>query len=143
MDDPSIYFLIIFWILLIISSGLVSASEVAFFSLGPSDLLELKKSNIRRDRAIISHLNHPKNLLATILIGNNIINIAIVILSAYIFESNLINSILPFLNETLFQIIFITFILLLFGEVLPKIFANNYIWIAYNYSLDAKGLSLK
>ncbi len=103
----------------------MSASEVAFFSLGPSDLLELKKSNTRRDRTIIGHLNHPKNLLATILIGNNIINIAIVILSAYIFESNLINSILPFLNETLFQIIFITFILLLFGEVLPKIFANN------------------
>ena len=125
MDDPSIYFLIIFWLILIISSGLVSASEVAFFSLDPSDLSELKKSKKKQDKIIITHLSFPKYLLATILIANNIINIAIVILSTYIFEIKLINSFLPFLTETLIQIIFITFILLLFGEVLPKIFANN------------------
>lgn len=103
----------------------MSASEVAFFSLDPSDLSELKKSKKKQDKIIITHLSFPKYLLATILIANNIINIAIVILSAYIFESKLINTFLPFLTETLFQIIFITFILLLFGEVLPKIFANN------------------
>jgi len=110
---------------LIISSGLVSASEVAFFSLNPSDLSEIKQSLRKQDKIIIRHLNYPKYLLATILIANNIINIAIVILSTYVFESKLIKSIIPFLSETLFQIIFITFILLLFGEVLPKIFANN------------------
>ena len=136
MDDPSIYFLIIFWILLIISSGLVSASEVAFFSLNPSSLLKLKNSKKKQDQIIIKHLSYPKYLLATILIANNIINIAIVILSAYIFQSELINSILPFLSNTLFQIIFITFILLLFGEVLPKIFANN------NSTLVAKKMSI-
>ncbi len=125
MDDPSFYFLIIFWIILIISSGLVSASEVAFFSLNPSNLSEIKKSTKKADKIIITHLSYPKYLLATILIANNIINIAIVILSTYIFEAKLIHSILPFLPDTLFQIIFITFILLLFGEVLPKIFANN------------------
>ena len=107
------------------SSGLVSASEVAFFSLNPSDLSDIKKSKKKQDIIIINHLNYPKYLLATILIANNMINIAIVILSAYIFESNLIHTILPFLSETLLQIIVITFILLLFGEVLPKIFANN------------------
>jgi len=136
LDDPSIYFLIIFWILLIISSGLVSASEVAFFSLNPSSLLKLKNSKKKQDKIIIKHLSYPKYLLATILIANNIINIAIVILSAYIFQSELINSILPFLSDTLFQIIFITFILLLFGEVLPKIFANN------NSTLVAKKMSI-
>jgi len=114
----------------------VSASEVAFFSLNPSDLSDLKKSNKKQDKIIISHLNYPKYLLATILIANNIINIAIVILSTYIFESKLINAILPFLSETLFQIIFITFILLLFGEVLPKIFANN------NSTFVAKKMSI-
>lgn len=114
----------------------MSASEVAFFSLEPSDLSELKKSKKKQDKIIIAHLSFPKYLLATILIANNIINIAIVILSAYIFESKLINSVLPFLTETLFQIIFITFILLLFGEVLPKIFANN------NPKLVAKKMSI-
>ena len=122
--------------LLIISSGLVSASEVAFFSLTPSDLLKLKTSKKKQDELTIKHLSYPKYLLATILIANNIINIAIVILSAYIFESELINSILPFLSDTLFQIIFITFILLLFGEVLPKIFANN------NSTFVAKKMSI-
>ena len=86
---------------------MVSASEVAFFSLNPSDLSELKKSKKKRDLIIITHLNYPKYLLATILIANNIINIAIVILSAYIFESKLISALVPFLSGTLLQIIVI------------------------------------
>ena len=125
MDDPSIYFLIIFWIILIVSSGLISATEVAFFSLNPSDLSEIKNSKENKNKLIIKQLSNPKLLLATILIANNIINIAIIILATYIFESNLIYSISPTLSETWFQIILITFILLLFGEVLPKVFANN------------------
>ena len=125
MDDPSIYFLIIFWIILIVSSGLISATEVAFFSLNPSDLSEIKNSKENKNKLIIKQLSHPKLLLATILIANNIINIAIIILATYIFESNLIYSIFPVLSETWLQIILITFILLLFGEVLPKVFANN------------------
>ena len=125
MDDPSIYFLIIFWIILIVSSGLISATEVAFFSLNPSDLSEIKNSKENKNKLIIKQLSHPKLLLATILIANNIINIAIIILATYIFESNLIYSISPIFSEIWFQIILITFILLLFGEVLPKVFANN------------------
>ena len=125
MDDPSIYFLTIFWIILIVSSGLISATEVAFFSLNPSDLSEIKNSKKNKNKLIIKQLSHPKLLLATILIANNVINIAIIILATYIFESNLIYSISPVLSETWLQIILITFILLLFGEVLPKVFANN------------------
>jgi gliding motility-associated protein GldE len=125
LDDPSIYFLIIFWIILIVSSGLISATEVAFFSLTPSDLSEVRNSKENKNKLIIKQLSHPKLLLATILIANNIINIAIIILATYIFESNLIYSISPIFSETWFQIILITFILLLFGEVLPKVFANN------------------
>ena len=93
MDDPSIYFLIIFWIILIVSSGLISATEVAFFSLNPSDLSDIRNSTENRNKLIIKQLNHPKLLLATILIANNVINIAIIILATYIFESNLIYSI--------------------------------------------------
>ncbi len=110
---------------MILLSGLISASEVAFFSLTPSDLSKIKESKKTQDKIIINHLNQPKFLLATILIANNIINIAIVILATYIFESNLVFSAFPFLKEILFQILLITFILLIFGEVLPKIFANN------------------
>ena len=101
MDDPSTYLLILFWIILILLSGLISASEVAFFSLTPSDLSKIKESKKTQDKIIINHLNQPKFLLATILIANNIINIAIVILATYIFESNLVFSIFPFLKEIL------------------------------------------
>ena len=83
---------------MILLSGLISASEVAFFSLTPSDLSKIKESKKTQDKITINHLNQPKFLLATILIANNIINIAIVILATYIFESNLIFSTFPFLN---------------------------------------------
>ena len=81
---------------MILLSGLISASEVAFFSLTPSDLSKIKESKKTQDKITINHLNQPKFLLATILIANNIINIAIVILATYIFESNLIFSTFPF-----------------------------------------------
>ncbi len=127
---------------MILLSGLVSASEVAFFSLNPSDLSKIKESNKTQDKVIINHLNNPKFLLATILITNNIINIAIVILATYIFESNLVFSIFPFLNEILFQIILITFILLIFGEVLPKTFANNNsVYVVKKMSIPIKIIS--
>ena len=119
MDDPSNYILFISWIILIICSGLISGSEVAFFSLKPSDLSELKKT---KQQIIIKHLKNVKYLLATILVSNNIINIAIIIISAHILSGF---THIPVFQQELFQIFLITVILLLFGEVLPKIFANR------------------
>ncbi len=110
---------------LLISSALISGSEVAFFSLSPSQIFFLREKNKdRRNKLIIEQLAKPEKLLATILIANNFINIGIVILSSYV-----INSIFDFTDSQLlgfiFQVVIITFLLLLFGEILPKVYASN------------------
>jgi len=122
LEDPSNYILFISWIMLVICSGLISGSEVAFFSLSPSDLSEIKKEKNNAHKTIIKNLKNVKYLLATILVSNNIINIAIVILSSHIL-SLFIN--INIFQDPFFQIFIITIVLLLFGEVLPKIFANR------------------
>ena len=110
-------------ILLLICSGLISGSEVALFSLTPTDKSKLSESKFKKHKLIIELIQSPKRLLATILIANNLINITIIILSSLIFTNYLsFNS--PILNF-LIQIVLITFLILLFGEVIPKTYANR------------------
>lgn len=105
-------------LLLLISSAFVSASEVAYFSLTSAELEDID------DNKVNQLLNKPNELLATILIINNFINVGIVVISAYTTsiaitfpkDSNL---------EFLFQILIITSLLVLFGEIMPKVYANN------------------
>jgi len=109
---------------LIICSGLISGSEVAFFSISSKQIFELKSSSYRYHQAIISLLKGPRVLLGTILIANNIINIAIVLLftivSAQVFDFGN-KPVLAFLID----VVAITFILVLLGEVIPKVYANQ------------------
>ena len=111
-------------IILIVASALISGSEVAFFSLTPSDIEQIKKVQKRKSKNLIKLINSPKSLLGTILISNNLINIAIVVLSSY-----LTNMVFNFSNAQiagfLIQIVGITFILLLFGEIIPKVYATH------------------
>ena len=108
--------------LLLFLSGLFSGSEVAYFSLTPSDYKALE------DRAkspkTLQNISHPEVLLATLLVSNNLVNVAIIILSTYLTISVFDFSQAPLLGF-LFQTVIITFILLLFGEILPKIMASN------------------
>jgi len=111
-------------LLLIVSSGLISGSETAFFSLSPSDIDILQNSKESTDKILNTFRNKPKELLATILIANNLINVGIVILSTYL--SSLLfdfgeNRILAFIVE----VAAITSIILVFGEIIPKIIANK------------------
>ena len=122
MDDPSNLILILSWIILVICSGLISGSEVAFFSLSPSDIAEINKEKNNKHRTIVKNLKNTKYLLATILVANNVINIAIVILSSHLLSTY---SGIKVLQDPFLQILIITIILLLFAEVLPKIFANR------------------
>jgi len=109
---------------LLFCSALISGAEVALFSLTPKDINEGKEQN-SKPIEIVSHLlEKPKKLLATILVANNFINIAIVILFAYLGNflfDGVSSSILKFLLE----VVVITFLILLFGEILPKIYANR------------------
>ena len=84
-------------IALLIFSGLISGSEVALFSLTPTDKSKLTESKLKKHKLIIKLIQSPKRLLATILIANNLINITIIILSSLIFTNYLtFNS--PILN---------------------------------------------
>jgi putative hemolysin len=115
---------IIFLILLIIASAFISGSEVAYFSLTPGDMEELQHLRNRRQSAVMKLLAKPDRLLSTILVTNNVINIAIIILAAFI-SSRLFdlsnNPILSFIIE----VVVITFILLLFCEIIPKVIASQ------------------
>ena len=102
---------------LLISSALISGAEVAFFSLQIKSLEDTEDAELTQSiRRVISLLKKPKRLLATILVANNFINIAIVLLFASI-ENQLI--------VLFIEIGIITTIILIFGEILPKIYANR------------------
>ncbi len=109
---------------LLAGSALVSGSEVAFFSLKPGDIDHLKIKNSLRSIQVLKHLEKPEQLLATILILNNFINVGIVILSAFI-SSGLISFGSSPTLKFIFDVIIITAIILFFGEILPKVFAGQ------------------
>ncbi len=103
---------------------MISGAEVAIFSLTKSNIDEGIDDKSVKMQIISVLLERPKKLLATILVANNFINIAIVLLFAYIGEtlfSNVTNSIMRFLLE----VVCATFLILLFGEIIPKIYASR------------------
>jgi gliding motility-associated protein GldE len=111
-------------LLLLITSGLVSGAEVDFFSLTKEQLDSEEEKKSRQLEIIRKMLQNPKRLLATILITNNFINIAIVLLFASLGES-LFSQIENPLVVLLIEIGVITFLILFFGEILPKVYANR------------------
>ena len=114
--------LVVLMILLILS-GLVSGSEVAFFSLQTKELVEMKKEDQTQEK-IISLLKHPRRLLATILILNNFINVAIVTISTYLTWMAVGTKDLDGILLTGLTFV-ITLLIVFFGEVVPKIYANQ------------------
>ncbi len=124
ISDPSIIISLIVLAILLLTSGLISGSEAAFFSLSPSEKEEFKVEKEKKTYFVNYLIERPKGLLATILVINNFVNVAIVILSSYV-----LNDIYPrHGNEAvhfLIEVILITLIILLFGEVIPKIYATK------------------
>ena len=121
MNDPLIYYSLILVILLIFS-GLISGSEVALFSLSKSQIQSQRNSSYIE--LLKKLLSNPNKLLATILVANNFINIAIVILFTQI-GSVLFESIASAALKFILEVILATFLILLFGEILPKIYASR------------------
>lgn len=126
MNAPDIVTIIEFIILgiLLLGSALMSGSEVAYFSLKPDDLEKVKNDKSKRAACLLRLLNMPERLLSTILVGNNIVNITIVLLAAFISTKLFDFSGKPVLGFIV-QAVIITFILLLFGEILPKVYATH------------------
>ncbi|MCB0759929.1 MAG: gliding motility-associated protein GldE [Flavobacteriales bacterium] len=118
-------------LVLLILSALVSGSEVAFFSLTPGQRKSLNDSGEKKNQRVIDLLENPdletgsQSLLATILIANNFINIAIVLISTIVADG-LLPSNLSDLEELVWNIGVITFLIVLFGEVIPKVYATSF-----------------
>ncbi len=111
-------------VLLLFVSGFVSASEVAFFSLAPGEINEIREEKAPSDPIIRALLERSEYLLATILIANNFVNVAIVTLCTYGIHSIFDFSAAPVLGFVL-ETVVLTFLLLLVGEIMPKIYAQK------------------
>ena len=119
-------------IFLLTCSALISASEVAFFSLQIKSLEDIDNDQITPGTLrVISLLKNPKRLLATILVANNFINIAIVLLFTILSKKIFIGINNPFLLLFI-EIGIVTTLILIFGEILPKVYANRN---AHSFSL--------
>ena len=116
--------LIIAILALLLTSGVIAGAETAFFSLSAKDINFLKTKEKPGARIASQLLDHPKMLLATILVANNFINIAIVISTNVLVQSLLPDSISKIVSF-LIQVVSVTFLLVLFGEVLPKVYATQ------------------
>lgn len=112
-------------ILLLMCSAIISGSEVAFFSLTPQMKNEVEESNRKNAKNLMHLIGNPQQLLATILVGNNFVNVAIIMLLTYFTGSVFDFSTFPLLGF-IFETVIITFVLLLFGEIIPKVYASQY-----------------
>ncbi len=116
---------IIIVLLLLIGSAFVSGSQVAYFSLTPSQRKKLLQSKSKNSQRVLKNLEKPEKLLATLLVANNFINIAIIILAVFV-SNQLISFGSSQITGFIIQAAAISILLLLFGEILPKIYASHY-----------------
>jgi len=123
-------------LLLFVISFLVAGSEVAFFSLTNKDINMLKTKQQPSYKRIVTLLEHPKTLLASLLITNSFVNIGIVLISNILIDSWFTDFHFTVWVFFLIKVITVTFLLVLFAEVLPKVWATNHkIWFASTASL--------
>ena len=111
-------------VILLACSAFISGSEVALFSLSQKDIDDISNKDYNSGTLISRLLEKPKKLLATILVANNFVNIAIVIIFSS-FSGRLFNGIESSVLRFVLEVVVVTFFILLFGEVLPKIYANR------------------
>lgn len=121
--DVNVVVAILLVILLLLLSGFASASEIAFFSLSPTDVESLDPDKSSSDKLIELLRDDSERTLATVLITNNLVNVAVIMLCNYIFGSLFTFGAewLQFLCIT----ILLTFLLLLFGEIIPKVYSRR------------------
>ena len=111
--------------LLLVVSGFASGSEIAFFSLSPTDLNEVEESKDERDQRIMQLREDSERTLATILITNNLVNVTIIMLCNYFF-ANVVNFGNAYWLQFLCITVLLTFLLLLFGEIMPKVYCGQH-----------------
>tara|TARA_R110002051_G_scaffold281538_2_gene343166 strand:+ start:1854 stop:3179 length:1326 start_codon:yes stop_codon:yes gene_type:complete len=127
--DSALAFKIGILFILLFCSALISGAEVAFFGLSGTEVNTIEDEKTTKGNIIVKLLEKPKKLLATILIANNAINIAIVLLFSAIGDVIFLDityRILGFISvRFLVEVVVVTFLILMFGEILPKVYANR------------------
>lgn len=107
---------------------MISGAEVAFFSLTPTDFEIDRSKRTVKEQIVIRLLDRPKKLLATILVANNMINIAIILLFDNLTDrafENIDTVVMGIDLQFLLEVVVVTFLILLFGEILPKVYASR------------------
>ncbi len=128
--------LIFIAVILFLLSFLIAGGEVAFFSLTAKDINLLKTRQQPSFRRIVTLLEQPKTLLASMLITNSLVNIGIILISNILIDDWLLPYHYAFWAKFLIKILSVTILILLFAEVLPKVWAtHNKIWFAATASL--------
>lgn len=110
---------------LLLMSAFASGSEIAFFSLSPSDVAELEDEKFDADKKIQNLRDDSERTLATILIANNFVNVTIIMLLNYVIAGVISFGERALLLQFLFTTVILTFLLLLFGEIMPKVYARQ------------------
>ena len=112
-------------LILLFCSALVSGSEVAYFSLSPAEKQKITGRSTKRNIYLLKNLESPEQLLATILVANNFVNVGVVILSSFT-----IDHLVDFTNEPVLgfvvQVVIISFVILLIGEIIPKVYTTKH-----------------
>ncbi len=126
-QSPSVGILLtaVLTVVLLLLSGFASGSEIAFFSLTPTDIASLDTEKSSKDRNIEMLRNDSERTLATILITNNFVNVLIIMLCNLIFDSLFKFGARAFWFEFITKTVLLTFLLLLFGEIMPKIYSRQ------------------
>jgi len=126
-QSPSVGILLtaVLTVVLLLLSGFASGSEIAFFSLTPTDIASLDTEKSSKDSNIEMLRNDSERTLATILITNNFVNVLIIMLCNLIFDSLFKFGARAFWFEFITKTVLLTFLLLLFGEIMPKIYSRQ------------------
>lgn len=112
-------------LVLLLCAALISGSEVAYFSLDSSDRQKIADTASKENTYLLKNLETPDQLLATILVANNFINVCIVVLSSLTLYQ-LVQFPQSPLAMFLFQIVVISFFILLFGKITPKLYSSKH-----------------
>ena len=125
LSVSSVLFIGLILIALLFLSALLAGSEVAFFSLNADQRAALRESDNPAEKAVSVLLDNPQQLLATLLIAINFVNIIFITLSNYLTEMILGPQSVGTLLVTLFLLFGVTFIITFFGELIPKVWAQQ------------------
>lgn len=116
ISTQTFIYLIIFVVLLLVISAFFSASEMAFSTVNQIRMRKLADDNVRGARRALQIIETYDRTISSILVGNNLVNIANTTVCAYLFGMLIVNPTLANILNT----VIMTIIILIFGEILPK-----------------------